>query len=105
MKFYRLNDQNMYVPIEPVDNVIKSSVLPGFQFHPDDLYRRPLLTEMACDPVYETFAFPAYKKALQEVKRERREKELALQKVELAQQKMAKMAEQLRKLGIDPNEL
>lgn len=98
MGFYRLNDQNIYVPIEPVDNVIKSSVLPGFQFRLDDLYRRPSLKEIACDPVYETFAFPAYKKALLEVEQERQEKELA-------QQKVAKMAEQLRKLGIDPNKL
>jgi len=112
MGFYRLNDRGVYIPIEPVDNVIRSSVLPGFQFRLDDLYRRPSLKKMACDPVYETFAFPAYKKALQEVEQERREKErerqekeLALQRADLAEQKVAKMAEQLRNLGIEPDEL
>ena len=133
MAFYRLNENGMYVPIKPKSgNVIQSSVLPGFQFRPDDLYRRPELSEMACDPVYE-FVFPAYKKVLQEKEQERREKELALRKAEqerqekererqakelalqkaeqerqekeLAQQKVAEMAEQLRKLGIDPDKL
>jgi hypothetical protein len=102
----------VYIPIEPVDNLIKSLVLPDFQFRLDDLYRRPSLKEIACEPVYETFAFPAYKKALLQVEQERREKErerqekeLALQRADFAQQKVAKMAEQLRKLGIEPDEL
>jgi hypothetical protein len=130
MGFYRLNAWGVYVPIEPVDNLIKSLVLPGFQFCLDDLYRQPSLKKIACDPVYEKFAFPAYKKALQQVEQERQEKELALQRAdqecrekererqekelalqraeqerqekELAQKKVAKMTEQLRKLGIDP---
>ena len=120
MGFYSLNNQGVYAPIKPdASGLIQSSVLPGFQFRPDDLYRRPDLSEMACDPVYEGFAFPAYKKALQEKEQERREKELALLQVEqerqekererrekeLAQQKVAEMAEQLRKLGIDPDML
>ena len=112
--------------------MIQSSVLPGFQFRPEDLHRRPEQKEMACDPVYE-FVFPAHRKALQEKEQERREKELALQRAEqerqekeqerqekelalqraeqerqekeLAQQNAAKMAEQLRKLGIEPDKL
>jgi len=141
MGFYRLNERGMYVPIKPgADGLIQSSVLPGFQFRLDDLYRRPSLEKMASDPVYEKFVFPAYNKALhekelalQQVKQERQEKELALQQVEqerqekeqerqekererqekeqerqekeLAQQKVAKMAEQLRKLGIVQDKL
>ncbi len=120
MGFYSLNNQGVYVPIKPdTSGLIQSSVLPGFQFRPDDLYRRPELSEMACDPVYEEFAFPAYKKALQQIEQERQEKErerqakeLALLQVEqerqakeLALQKVAEMAEQLRKLGIDPDML
>jgi len=131
MAFYRLNENGMYVPIKPKSgNVIQSSVLPGFQFRPDDLYRRPSLKEMACDPVYEPFAFPAYSEerrrrkraekraeqarqekelALQQAEQAHQEKELALQQAEqarqenaLAQQKIARMAEQLRKLNIEP---
>ena len=127
MGFYRLNDQGVYAPIKPgADGLIQSSVLPGFQFRPEDLHRRPEQKEMACDPVYEKFVFPDYKKvllekeqerqekelALQRAEQERREKELALQRAEqerqekeLAQQNAAKMAEQLRKLGIDPDKL
>ena len=112
MSFYRLNAQGVYAPIKPgADGLIQSSVLPGFQFRPEDLHRRPELSEMTCDPVYE-FVFPAHRKALQEKEQERREKELALQRAEqerqekeLAQQNAAKMAEQLRKLGIEPDKL
>jgi len=100
MGFYRLNNQGVYVPIKPdASGLIQSSVLPGFQFRPDDLYRRPELSEMACDPVYE-FVFPAHRKALQQVEQEcqekeqerqekeqeRCEKELALQQVEQERQ-------------------
>ena len=99
MSFYRLNAQGVYAPIKPgADGLIQSSVLPGFQFRPEDLHRRPEQKEMACDPVYEKFVFPDYKKVLLEKEQERQEKELALQKV-------AKMAEQLQKLGIDPDKL
>ena len=113
MGFYRLNERGMYVPIKPgADGLIQSSVLPGFQFRLDDLYHRPSLEKMASDPVYKKFVFPAYNKALQQVKQERQEKELALlqvelerQEKELAQQKVAKMAEQLRKLGIVQDKL
>jgi len=167
IRFYRLNDQGVYIEIEPdSDGIIRSSVLPGFQFRLADLSRRPSLEEMACDPVYEKFAFPAYQEeirarlaaeaqyqkekktsskerkarklaekqaeqerqekesalqqaesALQQVEQERQQKELALQQAEsalqqaeqerqenaLAQQKIAKMAELLRKLDIEPN--
>jgi len=105
MSFYRLNAQGVYAPIKPgADGLIQSSVLPGFQFRPEDLHRRPELSEMTCDPVYE-FVFPAHRKALQEKEQERREKELALQRAEQERQNAAKMAEQLRKLGIDPDKL
>jgi Uma2 family endonuclease len=65
MRFYRLNDQGVYVQIEPdSEGIIRSSVLPGFQFRLADLSRRPSLEEMACDPVYEKFAFPAFQKEI-----------------------------------------
>jgi Uma2 family endonuclease len=115
MRFYRLNDQGVYVQIEPdSEGIIRSSVLPGFQFRLADLYRRPSLKEMACDPVYEKFAFPAYqeeikarlaaeaqyrkekkasskerkarKLAEKQAEQERQEKELALQQAKSALQ-------------------
>ncbi len=62
MEFYRLNSQGVYVPIQPVGDVIKSSVLPGFQFRKLDLFNRPTPQEMSEDKVYQDFVLPFYQK-------------------------------------------
>jgi hypothetical protein len=42
LEFYRLNAGGTYVPITPVKgNIIKSKVLPGFQFRIKDLFTKP----------------------------------------------------------------
>ncbi|MCK5522361.1 MAG: Uma2 family endonuclease [Thiomargarita sp.] len=108
MRFYRLNDQGVYIKLEPdSDGIIRSSVLLGFQFRIADLHRRPSLEEMACDPVYEKFAFPAFQKEIRarlaaeaqyqkekkvrefaekQAEQERQEKESALQQVQQERQ-------------------
>ncbi len=54
--FYRLNSRGFYSPIRPVSGgVIRSKVLPGFQFRIMDLYNRPGFEEMAEDPLYKHF--------------------------------------------------
>ena len=61
MAFYRLNQQGVYMPIKPVKgDLIQCQVLPGFQFRIGDLFDRPSLKEMSCDPVYHTFVFPEF---------------------------------------------
>jgi Uma2 family endonuclease len=61
MEFYRLNDNGVYIPIERVDNdIIQSTVLPGFQFRISDLYNTPSIDEMINDPVYQGFILPSY---------------------------------------------
>jgi hypothetical protein len=56
MAFYRLNAHGVYVPIEPVgQGIIKSKVLPGFQFRISDLSQKPSLKKMTDDPVYQGF--------------------------------------------------
>ncbi len=128
MRFYRLNDQGVYVQIEPdSEGIIRSSVLPGFQFRLADLHRRPSLKEMACDPVYEKFAFPAYqeeikarlaaeaqyrkekkasskekkarKLAEKQAEQERQEKELALQQAEQERQEKESALQQIAKMA------
>ncbi|MEN8220055.1 MAG: Uma2 family endonuclease [Pseudomonadota bacterium] len=70
--FYRLNARGIYVPIKPVGKgVIKSKVLPGFQFRITDLYQRPSLKTMSEDKVYQGFILPFY----QEEKRARQKAE------------------------------
>lgn len=61
MNFYRLNAQGNYVPLpRSADGIVRSTVLPGFQFRISDLHRMPSLIEMADDPVYRHFALLAY---------------------------------------------
>ena len=58
MAFYRLNADGIYVPIPLQDGVIHSTILPGFQFRPSDLYHMPLPPLLINDPVYQNFAAP-----------------------------------------------
>ena len=63
--FYRLDKNGYYRKIKPDKNgVIKSKVLPGFQFRESDLYDRPSLSEMAKDNVYKSFVKTDYQEAV-----------------------------------------
>ena len=62
MHFYRLSAQESYVEIQPDgESVIRSGVLPAFQFRLDDLKRQPELEELALDDLYSGFVFPNYR--------------------------------------------
>lgn len=59
LHFYRLGVAGSYEDIEPdEEGVIRSEVLPGFQFRRGDLLREPLLVELARDDVYADFVIP-----------------------------------------------
>lgn len=61
MNFYRRTALGIYVPIKPTEEgVIRSSVLPGFQFDIEDLYLQPELDELVDDPIYQGFIWPEY---------------------------------------------
>jgi hypothetical protein len=84
-QLYCLNAQGVYISIKPATgNIIKSKVLPGFQFRFDDLFTKPSPDEMITDKVYQGFFLPGY----QETKRQ-----------------AERLAEKLRSLGIDPDEI
>jgi len=90
--FYRLNAQRVYAPIKPAkEDIIKSMVLPGFQFRIADLYHRPSIEEMIDDPVYQGFVLPGYSQAKQ--------------RADKAEQRAERFAEQLRALGINPDDI
>jgi len=85
LAFYRLNARGVYRPIKPLKGgLIKSTVLPGFQFRREDLFTRPSPDEIIDDPIYQGFVLPGYREAKQKAKR---------------------LAKKLRTLGIDPNEI
>ncbi len=63
--FYRLNEKGKYQKIKPVrKDIIRSEVLPGFQFRIRDLYEQPSLEKLTEDEVYQGYVLPFH----QEVK-------------------------------------
>ncbi len=122
--FLRLDKNGKYVDMNPGNgDIIRSRVLPGFQFRISDLYREPLLEELAEDDIYHKYVFPSYKKVKQwaEKEKQRAEKEkqraekaeklLTLeqyqskqekQRAEKAEEKAERLEARLRELGVSP---
>jgi hypothetical protein len=131
LRFYRINDNGRYEPIPPSpDGVIRSQVLPGFQFRIADLLKRPTLFEVANDPLYQDFVFYQYKvakqyfeaeqqrlelraeeerqhaeQAQQRAEQERQHAEQAQQRAEQEHQRAERLAARLRELGISEDDL
>jgi hypothetical protein len=71
-----------YVPLPVTDGMVRSRVLPGFQFRQSDLIARPDWERMRADPVYAGFVLPGWTAAEQRAEaeaaaRRRAEAELA----------------------------
>ena len=65
MHFYRLTAAGQYEEIPPnVEGVIRSELLPGFQFRHEDLQRQPDLAELALDEVYSGYVIPDFQAAV-----------------------------------------
>ena len=79
--FYRLVKKNRkysYLAIRPQNGIIRSTVLPGFQFRIADLYKRPDIEELYKDEVYKSFVKVDYQIQCAKTELERKEKEQAL---------------------------
>lgn len=99
MEFYRLGANGEYEAVQPdADGVVRSEVLPGFQFRWSDLYKRPPLNELVEDPIYNQFVIPNYQLLKSYAEAEHR-------RAEAAEQLLALYADQLRALGIEPKTL
>ena len=73
MHCYRRDAEGEYVEIEVDDDgVIRSRVLPGFQFRWDDLLQRPEMKELVLDDVYSGYVFPEHQEAVARAAREAR---------------------------------
>ncbi|MEM7530602.1 MAG: Uma2 family endonuclease, partial [Chloroflexota bacterium] len=133
MSFYELDPATgRYVPMDVgPDGIVRSTVLTGFQFRIEDLYRQPSLLQMVNDPVYQHFVMTEYqrerrraqqeaqraeaerrareaadRRAAQEAQRAQQEAQRAEQEAQRAEQeahKSMKYAELLRSMGIDPD--
>jgi len=118
-QFFRLNKtRRIYKAIKPQKGgIIKSKVLPGFQFRIEDLFAKPSIEKMVDDKVYQYFVMPSYfreKQAHQaEIQAEKQahqaeiqaEKQAHMAEIQariLAEQRAKQLAEQLRLFEIEP---
>ena len=70
MHFYRLFAGRRYVEIQPdASGVIRSDVLPGFQFRRADLHKLPDLPDLALDEIYANYVFPGHLDSVQRAER------------------------------------
>ena len=95
MAFYRRNEAGAYEPLSAdADGVIRSSVLPGFQFRIADLYLMPPQEMMAEDPVYRHFVLLKLQAEIQRA-------EVAEERMLAEWNRAERYAALLRNLGID----
>ncbi|MCP4698103.1 MAG: Uma2 family endonuclease, partial [Gammaproteobacteria bacterium] len=86
--FYRRNKKGFYQPIRAsAQGVIRSQVLPGFQFCLRDFKLFPSVEIMANDRVYSSYMIPFYQKVKRQMVEEKRQKEEALRTAEAEKQR------------------
>jgi hypothetical protein len=91
--FYRLTDAGTYAQIRQPGGIIRSEVLPGFQFRLQDLYDHPDFQERLDDSVYNSFILLDYQAEHQRAEAERQRAETADQRAE-AERQRAEAADQ-----------
>ncbi len=64
-RFFCRDDRGVYVPLDSGDGIIRSLVLPGFQFRAEDLQRQPGLEMMCNDEFYRDFVLPEWREDAQ----------------------------------------
>jgi hypothetical protein len=89
--FYGLDATGRYVPLPVTDGIVRSRVLPGFQFRQSDLCAQPDWDSLRADPVYAGFVLPGWTAAEQRAElatvraeTEAARAELATERAELA---------------------
>lgn len=90
--FFSLSPSGLYQPIAPVDGVIQSRVLPGFQFRIDDLQRQPEPDRLLDDPVY-PFVLPGWREADRRAAAAQEQAVAAQEQAAVAQEQAAAEAE------------
>jgi hypothetical protein len=97
--FYKLDNRGRYVPIQPQNGVIKSTVLSGFQFRKEDIYLIPDQNSLIDDPVYKSFIKLDLQEQIKIAEKERMAKEDAVKIAEnerMAKEDAVKIAENER---------
>jgi len=64
--YYHLNDRGVYEAVRPDgDGIVRSQILPGFQWHVTDLYQQPDWEQMITMSAYKGFVSLAYQREQQ----------------------------------------
>jgi len=123
-QFYRLNTRRIYepMPIAP-GGIVRSAVLPGFQWRLDHLDQQPPLETLMNDPVYQDYVLlnlrqerqradqaelrtqqeqVRVEQERQRAKQERQRAEQAELRIQQEQGQVERLVAQLRTLGIEP---
>lgn len=99
MHFYQRTPANTYVEILPdAIGIIRSLILPGFQFRISDLYRLPTLEMLALDPVYQAYILPHYRAALTEAEEARRRVVVEVAARQAVETENARLQEEIARL-------
>jgi hypothetical protein len=107
-QFYRLTRRGAFEPLPRSNGVVRSLVLPGFQFRVSDLYDQPAPPQMVQDPVYSAFISPflraerqraeeAEARAEQERQRAEQESQRAEQESQRAEQERIRADQEWRR--------
>lgn len=89
--FYCRNEWGIYTPLPVAEGIVRSRVLPGFQFRIEDLLRRPGVEKMMRDAVYQEFVLPAWRTAEQRAAAETRRAEAEARRAEAAEAEVARL--------------
>jgi Uma2 family endonuclease len=103
-QFYHLTAGGVYQPMPQARGVIRSMVLPGFQFRVQDLYDQPAAPQLVQDPVYNSFISPLYRAERQRAEQERQRAEQAEAIAQEERQRAEHYASLLRAAGLLPHE-
>ena len=98
LAFYRMTRRGVYRPIPSDDGIVRSRVLPGFQFRKDDLLRRPAMKTLRHDSLYREFLLPDW----QRVERDR--DQVTQERDELLKTKLEAIAN-LHAMGLDHEQI
>lgn len=82
LAFFTRDDRGIYVPMDRVDGVVHSLVLPGFRFRIQDLLQQPTLDGLRDDPLYWDFVLPGWQQAERTAREEAEARQQAEQRAE-----------------------
>lgn len=102
--FYQLTRAGTYAPLPAPGGVIRSEVLPGFQFRVQDLYDQPDFHDRLDDRVYQSYLFVDYQAERRRADAADRRAEEERQRADAERQRAERLAAMLRNVGIDPEQ-